>query len=44
MTGVLARVPVELGKGKMTAPLSDLLPSGCMTDLYRILKDFERDM
>lgn len=41
--GVLQRVPVELGNGKVKVPLAELLPSTCTRDLMRILEDYERD-
>lgn len=40
---VLEKVPIKLGGGKAKLPLMDLLPSGCVQDLERILEDFERD-
>ncbi|KAA6418261.1 MAG: hypothetical protein FRX49_11770, partial [Trebouxia sp. A1-2] len=40
---VLRKVPIKLGGGKAQLPLMDLLPSGSVQDLERILEDFERD-
>ena len=41
---VLKRVPIKLGGGKAQLPLIDLLPSGCIRDLERILEDYKRDI
>lgn len=40
--GVLQRLPVPLGKGKLQVALSDLLPTSCTNDLMRLVEDFAR--
>lgn len=39
---LLKKVPIKLGGGRVTLPLSDLLPAACVADLERICDDFAR--
>ena len=39
---LLKKVPIKLGGGRATLPLSDLLPAACVADLERICDDFAR--
>lgn len=43
VTAVLKRVPVDVGGGRVTLSLYDVMPNGCVADLARILCDFARD-
>jgi hypothetical protein len=36
-------VPIKLGQGKTTVSLFEVLPSAGVSDLQRILEDFERN-
>jgi len=40
----LQEIPIPLGGGRKQVPLLDLIPSTCMTDLVRVLEDFQEQM
>ncbi|NJK38763.1 MAG: DUF3181 family protein [Oscillatoriales cyanobacterium RM2_1_1] len=41
---VLQEIPVKLGGGKLTVPLSDLIPASSFTDLMDRLEEFHKEM
>jgi len=43
VAGVLQSISVELGGGKSTLPLANLIPSAVVGDLMRVLEDFRRE-
>ena len=40
---LLKKVPIKLGAGRVTLPLSDLLPAACVADLERSCDNYARD-
>lgn len=42
--GLLKKVPMKFGGGKVTLPLNDVMPSGCMKDLEQICEQWERNL
>ncbi|GLC42358.1 hypothetical protein PLESTB_000655800 [Pleodorina starrii] len=40
--GLLKKIPVKLGAGKLKASLYDVMPSMCVGDLVRLCEDFAR--
>lgn len=40
--GVLKRIPVKFGQGKLRMPLWDVIPSGCYRDLLDALQEAGR--
>lgn len=43
VSGVLRRIPVDVGGGRVTLSLLDVMPSGCVSDLVRLLDEWARD-
>ncbi|KAI8471758.1 MAG: hypothetical protein J3K34DRAFT_416160 [Monoraphidium minutum] len=43
VSGVLKRIPVDVGGGRVTLSLYDVMPSGCVSDLVRLLEDWAKD-
>ncbi|GBG00291.1 hypothetical protein Rsub_12970 [Raphidocelis subcapitata] len=43
VSGVLKKIPVDVGGGRVTLSLYDVMPSGCVSDLVRLLEDWVRD-
>lgn len=41
ITQILQDIPIPLGGGRQQLPLMDLVPTGCMSDLIRVLEDFK---
>ena len=41
VTMVLRDITVPVGGGRHQMPLMDLIPTGCMGDLLRVLEDFQ---
>lgn len=41
---VLQGMGVKLGGGKLTVPLSDLIPAASVSDLMNCLEEFQKDM
>lgn len=41
--GLLKRIPVKLGGGKLTVSLEELMPSRCVADLVDLTERFARD-
>ena len=41
---VLQDIPIKLGGGKKTLPLSDLMPMQCHVNLIDLLEDFQRKL
>ncbi len=44
VTQVLQGISVTLGGGKITVPLSNLIPSSVQADLVKLLEEFQRQM
>lgn len=44
VTKVLQDIPIKLGGGRKTLPLSDLMPMQCHVNLIDLLEDFQRQM
>lgn len=44
LEALLQKVPMKLGGGKVTLPLSDLLPAACSRDLERLCADYARSL
>jgi len=42
--GLLRRIPVKLGGGKLTVPLEDLMPARCVADLVELTERHARDL
>lgn len=43
LDALLKKVPVKLGGGALTVPLSDLLPAACARDFERACEDWARN-
>jgi hypothetical protein len=41
ITQVLQDIPVPLGGGRQQMPLMDLIPTSCVSELVRVLEDFQ---
>lgn len=44
VTQVLEGISVTLGGGKVTVPLSNLIPASVQTDFVKLLEEFQRQM
>lgn len=44
VTGVLQDIPIKLGGGRKTVPLTDLLPMQCLVNLVDLLEEFQRSL
>lgn len=44
VTKILREIPIKIGGGKKSIPLTDLLPIKCQIDLMNLLEDFQQDM
>lgn len=44
VTEVLQGIPIKLGGGRKTLPLSDLLPMQCLVNLVDLLEEFQRNL
>lgn len=42
VTSVLQAIPIKLGGGRKTLPLTDLLPMQCLVNLVDLLEEFQR--
>lgn len=42
VSAVLKKIPVDVGGGRVTLSLYDVMPSACVTDLVRALEDWAR--
>jgi hypothetical protein len=40
---ILRSIPVQLGGGKVSLPLADLLPTQCQTNLINLLEEYQSD-
>ena len=43
VTSILQSISVELGGGKTTLPLANLIPSAVVGDLMKVLEEFRRE-
>ncbi|KIZ05037.1 hypothetical protein MNEG_2924 [Monoraphidium neglectum] len=43
VSAVLKRIPVDVGGGRVTLSLYDVMPNGCVSDLVRLLEDWAKD-
>ena len=41
---ILQDIPIKIGGGKKSIPMTDLLPIKCQIDLMNLLEDFQQDM
>jgi len=41
---ILQDIPIKVGGGKKSIPLTDFLPKKCLIDLMNLLEDFQQDM
>ena len=41
---ILQKIPVKIGGGKKSIPLTDLLPMKCEVDLMDLLEEFQQNM
>ncbi|ELS04114.1 Protein of unknown function (DUF3181) [Xenococcus sp. PCC 7305] len=41
---ILREIPVKIGGGKKSIPLTDLLPGKCEADLMDLLEEFQRNL
>ncbi|MEL6351704.1 MAG: DUF3181 family protein [Cyanobacteria bacterium J06627_28] len=44
VTSVLQDIPIKLGGGRKTVPLTDLLPMQCLVNLVDLLEEFQRSL
>ena len=44
VTAILQDIPIKLGGGRKTLPLSELLPMQCQVNLIDLLQEFQRDL
>lgn len=40
---ILQDIPIKIGGGKKSIPMTDLLPIKCQIDLMNLLEDFQQD-
>ena len=41
---ILQDIPIKIGGGKKSIPMTDLLPIKCQIDLMNLLEDFQQDI
>ncbi len=44
VTKILQDIPIKLGGGRRTVPLSELLPMQCQVNLIDLLEDYQRKL